>query len=363
MRGALLLESGHLFAGTLFGYQVSSVVAEVVFNTGMVGYQEVMTDPSYKGQMVVMTYPLMGNYGLNAEDNEATRPSVSGFIVKEACSRPANFRLEEPLDAYLKHWQIPGISGVDTRRLTRILRESGTMKGMITSLEGRETIEDYAGILKDTPVPEDSVRQVTTPQPYTIAGAGKRVVVIDLGIKKSILDHLKALGLELVVVPSHSKPKEILALNPDGLFLSNGPGDPKEVQETIDAIQAIIEQRRSLPIFGICLGHQLLALALGGDTYKLKFGHRGINHPVKDLFQNRVHITSQNHGYAVRAESLPPEVTVTHLNLNDGTVEGFIHQTLPIMTVQYHPEAAPGPEDSRYLFQQFYEKLQQSVVN
>jgi len=354
-QGALILENGLVFRGELFGQTKSSAVAEVVFNTGMVGYQEVITDPSYKGQLVVMTYPLLGNYGLNQEDQEWPQPSVSGFIAKEACQEPSNWRMEEKLTDYLNRRNITGLQGIDTRRLTRVIREKGTLKGQIITLANEEvTSQDWA-TLRQGNLLTDPVNHVTTKESYTIPGVGKRIVVLDYGIKKSILTNLQALDLELIVVPAWATAAEILALQPAGLFLSNGPGDPKAVQGAVQTVEALAKK---LPIFGICLGHQILALSQGADTYKLKFGHRGINHPVKDLIQNRVHITAQNHGYAVKAESLPPELQITHLNLNDGTVEGMSHQALPLMSVQYHPEAAPGPEDSRYLFQRFLNLIQ-----
>ncbi len=354
MEGAVILENGQAFYGKLFGSLMPSPAAEVVFNTGMVGYQEVMTDPSYKGQMVVMTYPLMGNYGLNCEDMESTEPQVSGFIVREACKSPSNWRLQENLESFLARHNITGIMGVDTRKLTRVLREKGTMKGMIVPLIAGEVAPAYWKILEESPLLDNPVARVTTKQPYTIPGSGKRVVVMDFGIKKSIIEQLKNLDLELIVVPGFTGAREVLSLNPDGLFLSNGPGDPKVVKDGINTVKVLLGK---LPIFGICLGQQVLALALGAETYKLKFGHRGINHPVKDLRDNRVYITSQNHGYAVREETLPDDAYVTHVNLNDGTVEGFAHKCLPVMAVQFHPEASPGPEDSRYLFQKFFDSL------
>lgn len=351
MTGYLLLENGALFQGELFGYIDNSQVAEVVFNTGMVGYQEVMTDPSYYGQIVVMTYPLIGNYGARSEDNEAQQSYIKGLVVKEACSRPFTgesssygFTLEE----YMCDMKVMGIKGVDTRRLTRILREKGTMKGILSpDYEDSEKVE-FA--LKNAHLPQDSVEQVTTKKSYILPGEGKRVVVLDFGVKKSILSSLQSLGLDVVVVPSYTKAEEILDLNPAGLFLSNGPGDPKHVGKAVNTVRKLF---RKLPVFGICLGHQILALALGGDTYKLKFGHRGTNHPVKELLQSKVYITSQNHSYAVCQDSLPQEVKITHVNLNDGTVEGLVHRELPVMSVQYHPEASPGPEESSFLFQRF----------
>ena len=354
MEGAVILENGQTFLGRLFGSLTPSPVAEVVFNTGMVGYQEVLTDPSYKGQMVVMTYPLMGNYGINNEDMESEKPQVSGLIVKEACKNPSNWRLEENLDEFLARHNITGIAGIDTRKLTRVLREKGTMKGMIVPLVAGEVALVYREILEKSPLPANPVAQVTTKRSYTVPGSGKRVVVMDFGIKKSILDQLKDFELELIVVPSFTGVKDILALNPDGLFLSNGPGDPQGVKSGINTVKMLLGK---MPVFGICLGLQVLALALGGETYKLKFGHRGINHPVKDLEKGRVYITSQNHGYAVRGDTLPAGAYVTHVNLNDGTVEGFAHESLSVLAVQFHPEASPGPEDSRCLFQKFYDSM------
>lgn len=361
MTGYLMLANGALFKGEMFGYIEDPKVAEVVFNTGMVGYQEVMTDPSYYGQIVVMTYPLIGNYGAQVEDNEAQFSYIKGLVVKEACSH--HFTGEstsnrKTLEEYMHDMKVMGIKGIDTRYLTRMLREKGTMKGILIpnkeNLEKEDLLEKYQELLNNTELLQDAVEQVTTKQKYVLPGKGKKVVVLDLGVKKSILTRLQSLGLEVVVVPSYTKADDILALNPAGLFLSNGPGDPKDVEGTITTVKQLL---RKLPIFGICLGHQILALALGGDTYKLKFGHRGVNHPVKDLFQNKVYITSQNHSYAVRQDSLPQEVKITHVNLNDDTIEGLAHEELPVMSVQYHPEAAPGPEESAYLFQRFLEML------
>lgn len=354
MDGALILENGQIYKGRIFGCSDPSPVAEVVFNTGMVGYQEVITDPSYKGQMVVMTYPLIGNYGTISEDSESFKPQVSGLIIRQECKVPSNWRMQVSLEEHLSNYGITAIDGVDTRKLTRNIRECGTMKGMIVPLSNGEVGADYWKHLEQGQLIENPAQRVTAKKIYAIPGRGKRVVVVDFGIKKSILDQLKLLDLDLIVVPCNATAQEILSLSPQGLFLSNGPGDPKEV---CGAVEVLSKLHNQIPIFGICLGHQLLALSLGGDTYKLKFGHRGINHPVKELSKNKIYITSQNHGYAVSEEKLPAHIMVTHRNLHDNTIEGFAHRGLPLRGVQFHPEAAPGPEDSNYLFAEFLNML------
>ncbi|WP_163193561.1 glutamine-hydrolyzing carbamoyl-phosphate synthase small subunit [Clostridium thermarum] len=344
MKAKLILENGMVFEGKAFGY-LEETIGEVVFNTGMTGYQEVLTDPSYYGQIVTMTYPLIGNYGLNLEDAESLSPKVKGFIVREACDYPNNFRCEIKLSDYLKHHKIIGLERVDTRALTKVLRNSGTMRGIITLEELSEGyIKDKLNSFSNV----DAVKQVTTKKVYTIEGQGKHVAVIDFGIKSNIVRSFKNRGCKLTVFPSDISYEEVLKVNPDLVFLSNGPGDPADLPEAIENIKQLIGRK---PIVGICLGHQLLALALGGKTAKLKFGHRGCNHPVKDLEENRVHITSQNHGYYV--EKLPENVRVTHVNLNDGTVEGMRHNVLPIFSVQFHPEACPGPKDADGIFDKF----------
>lgn len=356
MKGLLVLEDGRWFEGEGFGAKAESV-GEVVFNTGMTGYQEVLTDPSYCGQIVTMTYPLIGNYGINADDSESQSPRVQGFVVREACQAPSHWRASRTVGEYLSDHGIPGISGIDTRSLTRHLRSHGTLRGVISS--GLKEIDpDYIGYLVSLSKTVDNagvVGRVTAPKPYRVFGGGSRVAVIDFGLKQNIVRALSALDCDLVVVPALTPVSDILELNPDGIMLTNGPGDPKDVPGAIETVRTLAGQ---LPVFGICLGHQILSLALGADTYKLKYGHRGANHPVKDLATGRVYITSQNHGYAVSEESirnLPLEVT--HKNLNDGTVEGVRHKHLPVFSVQYHPEAAPGPQDSRYLFDRFMDLL------
>ena len=346
MNAKLILENGMVFEGNAFGY-LSDSVGEVVFTTGMTGYQEVLTDPSYYGQIVTMTYPLIGNYGVNLEDVESNSPKVRGFIVREKCSFPSNFRCEMDLDNYLKQNKIVGLEGIDTRALTKVLRNNGTMKGIIVVDEiGEKDVNDRITAYTN----KEAVKNVTTDKVYTIEGNGKHVAVMDFGIKTNILRCFKKRGCKLTVFPANAKAEDILAINPDLVFLSNCPGDPQDVPEAIENIKKLIGKK---PIVGICLGHQLLTLALGGTTTKLKFGHRGCNHPVKDLETNKVAITSQNHGYVV--ETLPEEVVATHININDGTIEGMKHKTLPIFSVQFHPEASAGPHDSEYIFDKFME--------
>lgn len=349
----LILEDGTVFKGNSFGSFAESE-GEVVFNTGMTGYQEILTDPSYCGQMVVLTYPLIGNYGTNGEDLEAPNPAARALIVREVCEVPGNWRQTETIDEFCRRTGIVGLSGVDTRALTRHLRQRGTMRGIITA--NLDIADKWCAEIKTRPVmPAGLVEEVTAKQTYHIPGEGPLVAVLDFGIKQNILRTAQHMDCRMVVMPANSTPEEILALRPQGLLLSNGPGDPKNVPCAIETIRSLLGE---LPIFGICLGHQLLALALGADTYKLPFGHRGGNHPVQDLATKRVYITSQNHGYAVADESLAGlPVEVTHRNLNDGTIEGLRHKTLPVFSVQYHPEAAPGPHDSEYLFREFFQIL------
>lgn len=344
MKAKLILENGMIFEGKSFGYLGESV-GEVVFTTGMTGYQEVLTDPSYHGQIVTMTYPLIGNYGINLDDMESNKPQVKGFIVREKCNIPNNFRCEMNLDDYLKQNKIVGIEGIDTRALTKILRNNGTMKGIITLdhselSEVKKEIEAFSN--------KDAVSNVTTDKIYEIDGEGKHVAIIDYGIKNNILNCFRKRGCKITVFPSNVTAEEVLNINPDLVFLSNGPGDPEDLETEIENIKKIIGKK---PIVGICLGHQLLALSLGGSTTKLKFGHRGCNHPVKDLETGRVHITSQNHGYVVN--EVPEDVEITHVNINDGTVEGLKHKTMPVYSVQFHPEASAGPKDSEYIFDRF----------
>ncbi len=344
MKGKLILENGIIFEGNLFGYLEESV-GEVVFNTGMTGYEEILTDPSYYGQIVTMTYPLIGNYGINLEDVESKSPKVKGFIVREKCNYPNNFRCEMELEGYFKQNKIIGLEGIDTRALTKILRKNGTMKGIIATKELSKTeIEDKLNNFNN----RDAVMKVTTKECYTIKGSGKHVAIMDFGIKENILRSFKQRNCKLTIFPADAKVEEILKVNPDLVFLSNGPGDPKDLKEVIKTLKKIIGKK---PVVGICLGHQLLALTLGGETEKLKFGHRGCNHPVKDIEGNKVYITSQNHGYYV--SRLPENMEITHVSVNDGTIEGMRHKTLPIFSVQFHPEACPGPKDIDVIFDKF----------
>lgn len=344
MKAKLILENGIIFEGKAFGY-LKECVGEVVFNTGMTGYQEVLTDPSYYGQIVTMTYPLIGNYGINLEDGESSTPKVRGFIVREKCNYPSNFRCELELEDYLKQNKILGLEGLDTRALTKILRNNGTMKGIIlldevSSEEVDERLKKFSN--------REAVNAVSTKNAYEIDGKGKHVAILDFGIKSNIVRSFVNRGCKVTVFPYNTKAEDILKVNPDLIFLSNGPGDPEDVTASIENIKNLVGKK---PMVGICLGHQLLALALGGKTKKLKFGHRGCNHPVKDLVNNKVHITSQNHGYYV--DILPENMEVTHISMNDGTIEGMRHKDLPIFSVQFHPEACPGPKDSDYIFDEF----------
>ncbi|APF28219.1 carbamoyl-phosphate synthase, small subunit [Clostridium sporogenes] len=344
MKAKLILENGVKFKGNAFGCLKESV-GEVVFNTGLTGYQEILTDPSYYGQIVTMTYPLIGNYGINLEDMESKSPKVRGFIVREKCSFSSNFRSEVELEDYLKQNNVIGLEGIDTRALTKILRSSGTMKGIIT-LEDIE-YEEVKEKLKDFSN-KDAVKKVTVKEKYEVSGKGNHVAILDFGIKQNIIKSFLNRGCNVTVFPANAKSEEVLKVNPDLIFLSNGPGNPEDLTEVIENIKILIGKK---PIVGICLGHQLLALSLGGKTSKLKFGHRGCNHPVKDLEENKVHITSQNHGYFV--DVLPSHMEVTHVSVNDGTIEGMRHKILPIFSVQFHPEACPGPKDSDYIFDEF----------
>lgn len=352
MQGILALEDGTVFKGEAFGAQ-GERWGEVVFNTGMTGYQEILTDPSYCGQIVVMTYPLIGNYGINREDFEACRSYVRGFVVREACAVPSNWRAGYRLSDYLAREGIIGLSGIDTRALTRHLRNFGTMRGVIATGE----VDEQELVAKARSCPhltgQPLVLEVATKEPYVLEGNGFHVVLVDLGSKLNIIRRLRERNCRITVVPPTTGAAEIIQLNPDGVLLSNGPGDPVDATYAINTARELIGR---IPLFGICLGHQIIALALGAKTYKMKFGHRGVNHPVKDLATGRVYITSHNHGFAVDEESLKGlPVVVSHRNLNDNTVEGIRHQYLPVFSVQYHPEASPGPLDSDYIFDQFIE--------
>lgn len=349
----LVLEDGTVFYGESFG-ATGETGGEVVFNTGMTGYQEILTDPSYSGQIITMTYPLIGNYGINKDDFESARPFARGFIVREYCETPSNWRSEMSLDHFLKSHGLLGLAGIDTRALTKRLRTRGTMRGIITtSTEPDDAIRERVQKVQDLSG-QDFVKLASTDRIYCVGEGAKHVVLMDFGAKGNICRCLTKQGCRVTVVPCDTGSETIMNLKPDGVMLSNGPGDPKDVPY---AVQTVGELIGKLPIFGICLGHQIIGLALGGDTYKLKFGHRGGNHPVKNLLTGEVTITSQNHGFAVRADSLPEDVLVSHINVNDRTVEGLRHRNLPIFSVQYHPEAAPGPTDSEYLFAEFVGKL------
>jgi carbamoyl-phosphate synthase small subunit len=348
----LLLEDGTLFVGEAFG-AITDSVGEVVFNTGMTGYQEVLSDPSYCGQIVTMTYPLIGNYGITRDDFEAIRPYIHGFVVREQEVLPSNWRAQYTLDQLLKEYEIPGISGIDTRMLTRKIRTFGTLKGIISTSD--RPLESLKAQLQVSTLLEDQVQRVSTRSMFHNPGTKERVVVVDFGAKGGILRELNKRGCDVVVVPHDTTADQIRRLHPDGILLSNGPGDPKNVPTAIQMIKDLLGE---IPIFGICLGHQLLSLACGADSVKLKFGHRGGNHPVKDLHTGRCYITSQNHGYTVTDDSIAgTPLEVTHINNNDGTIEGVRHKTLPAFSVQYHPEAAPGPFDSSYLFDDFIQSI------
>jgi len=366
MKAVLALADGKYFVGTSLGV-VGEVTGEVVFNTSMTGYQEILTDPSYHGEIVTMTYPQIGNYGINEEDVESAKPHLSGFVVRESCPFPSNFRSQMTLDAYLKQNNIVAIEGIDTRALVRHIRTTGAQTGIISTID-----TDPQSLIKKAQaapglVGRDLVREVTCDAPYQFhqglwdlaAGyadvdpttAQYNVVAFDFGIKRNILRNLNSRGCNVTVVPAETSAAEVLKLNPDGVFLSNGPGDPEPLYYAQETIRELLGK---VPIFGICLGHQLLSIACGGQTYKLKFGHRGGNQPVLDYQRQQVEITSQNHGFAVDAKTLDADkVKVTHINLNDQTVEGIAHLEYPAFSVQYHPEASPGPHDAAYLFDRF----------
>ncbi len=364
MKAILALADGRVFVGKSLG-ATGEVAGEVVFNTSMTGYQEILTDPSYRGEIVTMTYPLIGNYGINMEDVESVRPHLSGFIVKEASDFPSNWRSRMSLDAYLKENNIIGLQGIDTRALVRHIRDKGAQTGIISTVD----LDPASLVEKARKAPRivgrDLVQEVTCQQPYhwtegpwdleqgyqpAAEPPRYKVVAYDFGIKRNILRNLVASGCDVTVVPATTPASEVLAMNPDGVFLSNGPGDPEPIAYAQENIRQILGKK---PLFGICLGHQLLSLALGGRTYKLKFGHRGGNQPVRRKDGGQVEITSQNHGFAVEPGSIADSAVLSHINLNDNTVEGLTHKTLPAFSVQYHPEASPGPHDARYLFERF----------
>jgi carbamoyl-phosphate synthase small subunit len=356
-KARLVLEDGLVLEGKAFGAAVEGQ-GEVVFNTSHQGYPEILTDPSYYGQIVTLSAPQIGNVGVTELDEESARPYAAGLIVREAAELSSNWRAESTLDEYLKEAGIPGLTGLDTRLLVRHLRTHGSKRGIVTT----ETLSDAALIEKTRAIPSiegsDLASKVSTPAPYAFSApkAPKFLVAaVDYGIKFSILEQLAEAGCEVHVLPSSASATDILSLNPDGIFLSNGPGDPAAVVGAQETVRALLGNK---PIFGICLGHQILALALGGKTFKLKFGHRGGNHPVKDITTSRIEITSQNHGFAVDPQSLGGIAEITHLNLNDGTVEGLAAVRFPAFSVQHHPEASPGPHDSRHLFGRFTEMME-----
>ncbi len=352
MKAFLILEDGTVFEGTSIG-STREVISEIVFNTSMTGYLEVLTDPSYAGQAVCMTYPLIGNYGITP-DMESGKPWPDGFIVRELSRIPSNFRCEGTIQDFLVKHDIPGIAGIDTRALTKILRERGTMNGMITTNENYN-FEEIKPRLKAYAT-GDVVSKVTCDEKYVLKGEGKKVALLDFGAKRNIAKSLNDRGCEVTVYPAHTKAEEILSTNPDGIMLSNGPGDPKDCGPIIDEVKKLYDS--NVPIFAICLGHQLMALATGADTHKMKYGHRGGNHPVKDLETGRVYISSQNHGYVVDTDKLDPKVaTPAFVNVNDGTNEGLKYTGKNIFTVQFHPEACPGPQDSGYLFDRFIKMM------
>jgi carbamoyl-phosphate synthase small subunit len=369
MKAVLALADGRYFIGKALG-ATGEVTGEVVFNTSLTGYQEILTDPSYHGEIVTMTYPQIGNYGINSEDVESRKPFLSGLVIKESCPFPSNFRSEMSLDDYLKQNNIIAIEGIDTRALVKHIRTSGAQTGIISTLDTDPQRLIAKAKAAPSIVGRDLVKEVTCAEPYGCdegvwaLGEGYtkpqerpyRVVAYDFGIKRNILRNLTSAGCDVTVVPATTSAEEVLAMNPDGIFLSNGPGDPEPLLYAQENIRQLVATK--IPIFGICLGHQLLSIALGASTYKLKFGHRGGNQPVLDLERQRVEITAQNHGFAVDQESLDQEqVKVTHINLNDNTVEGIAHCQYPAFSVQYHPEASPGPHDAHYLFERFIELI------
>lgn len=354
MKKKLILETGEVFHGEGFGANWETI-GEVVFNTGMTGYQELISDPSYCGQIVCMTYPLIGNYGVNRDDFESIEPAIKGLIVRELCDFPSNFRSQMTIDELFKKKNLSGIQGIDTRKLTRILRNRGVVKGKIVDENSND--EEVIRQIKTFEIPSNQVESVSTKTAYAAPGRGFKVVLVDYGSKLGIIRELSQRDCDITVVSQDVTADEILMMNPDGVMLSNGPGNPEDVKGAQEMINGILGK---VPIFGICLGHQLIGLACGAKTFKLKFGHRGGNHPVLDIAKNRVEITAQNHGYAIDSESLKnTDLEETHIALNDKTNEGFKHKIHPCFSVQYHPEASPGPEDANYLFDEFIELMEE----
>ncbi len=359
-KAILVLEDGRTFQGFSFGAE-GEIFGEIVFNTSMTGYQEILTDPSYAGQIVCMTYPLIGNYGVNENDAESRRPWVEGFIVKESSGISSNWRSSETLEAYLKRHKIVGIEHLDTRALVRHIRDKGAMRAAISTLELDE--QKLLERVIDSPVMKDRelASSVTTGKMFEMKAEAEEkyhVVCYDFGVKTNSLRNFAKLGCRITVVPSYTDADEVLSLDPDGIFLSNGPGDPAAMKDVVNEVKTLAQKK--IPIFGICLGHQILGQTFGSKTYKLKFGHRGGNQPIKDLVSGKVEITAHNHGFAIDADSLSDELELTHINLNDKTVAGLRHKTLPIFSVQYHPEAAPGPHDAEHHFKRFIELMDET---
>lgn len=347
----LILEDGTIFEGQAFGADVD-VTGEIVFNTGMTGYQESITDQSYNGQILTFTYPLVGNYGVNRDDYESISPTCKGVVVSEAARRANNWRNQMTLDEFLKAKRIAGISGIDTRALTKIIRQHGTMRATLAN-QG-DSVDHLADQLRATVLPTNNVEQVSTKTAYPAPGIGKNIVLVDFGLKHSILRELSKRNCNITVVPYNTTAEEILTLNPDGVMLSNGPGNPDDVPEALDMIRGV---QGRIPIFGICMGHQLFAKANGAETFKMKFGHRGFNHAVREIATGRIDFTSQNHGFAVSRENMPEDLMITHEEINDKSVEGIRHRRFPAFSVQFHPDAAPGPHDASYLFDEFLEMI------
>lgn len=348
MNGILYLEDGTVYKGKGFGKK-GTTVGELVFNTSMTGYQEILTDPSYAGQVITMTYPLIGNYGANDIDQESSMVYAKGFVVKEISENPSNYKSERTIDEMLKAMGVVGISGVDTRCITKKIRNAGALKCVITNEEWQEG--ELQQILQAGQLKDDWMKEVGTQEIIYVPGSGHKVALMDFGVKANIVRNLKNRNCDITIFPATASCEEIMAIQPTGVLLSNGPGDPKAAVEAIETVKGLMGK---LPIFGICLGHQILALAVGGDTYKMKYGHRGGNHGVYDTDMDKAYITAQNHGYEVDPKSIQDkDMIITHKNLNDGTVEGMRHKELPVYSVQFHPEGAPGPTDSAYLFDKF----------